>query len=575
MIFKQALVLVNNTVKNINKISCRTRANSSSSLSYFHHVGKTPLSHLTVGGVLEKAAKNFYGHPAIISRHQKKSITYNELLEQANKLAAGLYNIGLKFGDRVGILAPNMIEWEVVLLACARAGFILVQLNPAYQAQELEYCINKVQIKCIISAHKFKSQNYHSMLSSIHSNLGKGGCEKIPSLKNAIIISNEKLEGTHCYYDILKKADANAIKSIEKYHSDVQMDHGCNIQFTSGTTGKPKATLLSHFNCVNNSFFIGLRNELHSGSNKICIQVPYFHTFGTTVAILGSLHFGATQVLPGLAYNPSESLDAIVEEKCNMIYGTPTMYVDLVNVQRERKEVVKIDRTLVGGAPCSPSLFADMIKYLNVAKINSIYGLTETTCVAFQCTATDSNLKAINTLGKVGEHLEVKIIDDFGKMVPFGTPGELCVRGYNIMLEYWGDREKTDEILMQDKWLKTGDVFVLYEDGYGQIVGRNKDMIIRGGENIFPKEVEDFLNTHPDIIESQVVGIPNERLGEEVGACLRISKNSTLSHASLVQFCKGQIAHFKIPSKMKIMTEFPKTSSGKIQKYKLKDLFKL
>lgn len=250
------------------------------------------------------------------------------------------------------------------------------------------------------------------------------------------------------------------------------------------------------------------------------------------------------------------------------------MYVDLVNVQKDRKELIKIDRTLVGGAPCSPSLFADMIKYLNVAKINSIYGLTETTCVAFQCTATDNNLRAINTLGKVGEHLEVKVTDDSGKMVPFGTPGELCVRGYNIMVEYWGDKDKTDEILTKDKWLKTGDVFVLYEDGYGQIVGRNKDMIIRGGENIFPKEVEDFLNTHPDIVESQVVGIPNERLGEEVGACLRINKNTRLSHEDLVLFCKGKIAHFKIPSKIKIVTEFPKTSSGKIQKYKLKDLFK-
>lgn len=315
MIFKRVLLLVNCNVRNTKKIGCRKRFYSSSAFSYFHHVGRTPLSHATVGDVLQKTASNFYEQPAIISRHQKKSITYNELLEQADKLAAGLYQLGLKFEDRVGILAPNMIEWEIVLLACARAGFILVQLNPAYQAQELEYCINKVDIKCIISAHKFKSQNYHSMLSSIHSSLGQGRCENVPSLQDVIIISEEKLEGCHSYYDILKRADSNAIKSIQKNQSNIQMDHGCNIQFTSGTTGKPKATLLSHFNCVNNSYFIGLRNELNTGNNKICIQVPYFHTFGTTVAILGSMHFGATQVLPGLAYNPEESLDAIVKEK--------------------------------------------------------------------------------------------------------------------------------------------------------------------------------------------------------------------------------------------------------------------
>jgi acyl-CoA synthetase (AMP-forming)/AMP-acid ligase II len=556
-------------------VKCR---HFSTKLSYKHNLGEEPLRHITVGTLLKETAWKFGDRKAVISKHQNKSLTFAEALVEADKLAAGFRTLGLEKNDRVGLWAPNLVEWYITKLACARSGLIMVGLNPAYQPPEMEYCINKVGIKAIVCADKFKNADFYEKLITIAPELdksdpGKLRSNKVPSLETVITTSENKKIGAFNFGEVLDLATENSIRNIQKYQKYITADDPCNLQFTSGTTGKPKAALTSHFTMVNNSFYIGKRNELNLKHHTICIQVPFFHAFGTVISIMAALNHGSTLVLPTDGYNPDKSLDAIVEEKCTVIHGTPTMYVDLVHKQEERKENISPEIAVSGGALCAPYLFKKMLNVLNVKKVKSVYGLTETTAVVFHSLVTENEEKAVSTVGHVGEHLEVKVIDKEGNLVPCGSAGELCIRGYCNMLGYWEDEEKTKEMMGQDKWLKTGDQFVLEEDGYGKVVGRLKEMIIRGGENIFPKEIEEFLNTHPDILETYVIGLPHERLGEEVCACIRVKPGSNVTSENIVNFCKGKLSHFKIPSKIHIVDEFPKTTSGKIQKFKLKQIF--
>ncbi|KAF2897795.1 hypothetical protein ILUMI_08382 [Ignelater luminosus] len=550
-----------------------------SKLSYIHHIGKEPLRSLTLGKVYENTANKYPEREAIISLEQRKRLNYQEFLEQADKLAAGLLAIGLENGDRVGLWAPNLIEWQIINIACARVGLIVVALNPAYQASELEYCINKVGMKAIVCPDKIKKVNFYEILNQVSEEVqkcdpGKLKCKKVPSLKSVILISNEAVKGTYNYNEILDLGDENSTRRIKENQDKIQADSAVNIQFTSGTTGKPKAAILTHFNVVNNSFAIGKRNELDKKHHKICVQVPFFHAFGYTITFGAAINFGASLVIPSSFYSPSENLRAAKEEKCTIIHGTPTMYVDLVNMQKQKQESINPEIAVSGGSPCSPQLFRQMKDILKVKKVKSVYGLTETTAVCFHSLPVDEDEnKATETVGHLSDHLEAKVVDAKGCIVPFGTPGELYVRGYTTMLGYWDDEKKTKETITDDHWLQTGDQFILQEDGYGKIVGRLKDMIIRGGENIYPKEIEDFLNTHPDILETQVIGLPHERLGEEVCACIRIRENSKLTKESLMEFCKGKIAHFKIPSQLEIVDNFPKTQSGKVQKHLLRKQF--
>ncbi|XP_044268322.1 medium-chain acyl-CoA ligase ACSF2, mitochondrial isoform X2 [Tribolium madens] len=550
----------------------------STKLSYKHNLGEEPLRHITIGTLLDETVSKFGDRKALISRHQKKSLTFSEILNQTDKLAAGFKELGLEKNDRVGLWAPNLIEWYIGKMACARAGLIMVGLNPAYQPPEIEYCINKVGIKAIVCADQFKSQNFYENLATVAPELeksdpGKLKSNNIPSLQTVIIMSENKKKGAYNFGEILDLATNDSIAQIRKYQRYISPDDPCNLQFTSGTTGKPKAALTSHFNMVNNGYLIGKRNELNQKHHTICLQVPFFHAFGTSISIMAALNHGATMVLPTDGYNPDKSLDAIKEEKCTIIHGTPTMYVDLVHKQEIRKENISPEIAVAGGALCAPHLFKKMLSVLNLKKVKSVYGLTETTAVVFQSMVTEDEEKAVSTVGHVGEHVEVKIVDKDGVVVPCGTPGELCIRAYCNMLGYWEDEAKTKEMIGSDNWLMTGDQFILEEDGYGKVVGRLKEMIIRGGENIFPKEIEEFLNSHPNILETHVIGLPHERLGEEVCACIRVKPGTNVTFEDIVSFCKGKLAHFKIPSKLKIVEEFPKTTSGKIQKFKLKDLF--
>ncbi|KAB0802825.1 hypothetical protein PPYR_05011 [Photinus pyralis] len=547
-----------------------------SNLSYLHHIGKIPLEYIPYGKLLERTALRYPERAAVISLQDNKRITYQDLKTQADRFAAGLQQIGINYGDRVGLWAPNTIEWNVVSLACARGGFVVVPLNPAYTKPEIEYCINKVRLKTIICPERSSKQRFYATLCSIINNLDNQKPDNLintttPFLSSIITISENHLGGTFNYNDIMGLASETSVREINQHQ--VNPEGVANIQFTSGTTGKPKAAMISHFSIVNNSLAIGKRVELDEKHHKVCVQIPFFHGFGYTTSIGASVAYGATIVIPSPTYNSLQNLRAIKEENCTVVQGTPTMYIDLVNVQMQHNEKISLEIAMCGGAPSSSELYKKMKQHLNVKKITSVYGLSELTCVAFQSLSLDDEDKVLNTVGHVGDHLEVKVVDEKNEIVPIGTPGELCVRGYNTMLGYWEDKKKTDEVIDDGGWFKTGDKFILDKNGYGIFIGRLKDIIIRGGENIFPKEIEDFLYTHPDVLEIHVIGLAHERLGEEVCACVKVRDGAELTLDRIQEFCEGVLSKYKIPTQLRIVDKFPKTQSGKIQKFLLKRQF--
>ncbi|KAL7043690.1 hypothetical protein ACKWTF_001627 [Chironomus riparius] len=395
------------------------------------------------------------------------------------------------------------------------------------------------------------------------------------SLKKVIIKSDKKLPGAIQYDDLIGLASEADLKSVEDIQSTISPDSGCNVQFSSGTTGKPKAALLSHFSMINNGYDVGLRHEFHKMHARVCLNNPLFHVYGCIISIANALCHGATLVFPAPHFSPEDSLKAIVKENCNVIYGTPTMFVDLVAKQKELNiNLPQIELANTGGSICTPQLVKDVVNVLNVKKFKSVYGLTETSAVVFQSLPEDANESVEEFVGACNSHLEVKIVDKDGNSVPFGQPGELWVRGYSTMLGYWNDPEKTNEVLGSDKWFKTGDQFILYENGYGKVSGRLKEMIIRGGENLFPREIEDFLNTHDNILETHVVGIPDDRMGEEVAAFIRLEDNTKpVTRDDIKKFCHGKLAHFKVPRYVIVVDEFPRTVSGKIQKFRFTEVF--
>lgn len=548
--------------------------------TYVHKTGNEPLKYITLGKLIEEKVKIYGDNEYIIHLEQNKRITYKKIFDEANILCANFIKIGLKKGDRVGVWLPNLYVWPVIKYACARAGYILVALNPAYQALEIEYAINKVGIKCLVCPDKIKNQDYYEILNLLIPNLDKHEpkkikSNKIPSLESIVTVSKETFKGTLNYHELLNSPCKETIENISKNQQYISPDDPFAIMFSSGTTGKPKAAVQTHFGLLNNSYLTGKRHNIGDKHHKILMMQPYFHALGFTICNLMAMHFGTTVVMPTIVYSPKKNLDALKKEKCTILHGTPTMHIDLINeVLKSNHKLYQIDMALSGGAPISPHTFKQMQTILNVNEVKSVYGLTETTAVIFESMPGDDEQKSLETVGYIMDHVEAKVVDANENMVPFGCSGELMVRGYMNITGYWDDPKKTDELIGDDGWLKTGDQFIIDESGYGKIVGRNKDMIIRGGENIFPKEVEDFLVTHPDILDVQVIGLPHERLSEEVCACVRLNESTkTISLEDIKTFCKGKIAQFKIPSKLFVVDTFPKTLSGKIQKYKLVEMF--
>ncbi|XP_030565520.1 medium-chain acyl-CoA ligase ACSF2, mitochondrial [Drosophila novamexicana] len=564
-------------VQSLGQQALRSLSTSSAAFnSYLHHIGKEPLVYRNVGQQLELAASQFGSTEALVSCHEAKRYTFRSLLAEVDRLAAGLRKLGLQRGDAVGIWAPNYIQWYLGMMGAARAGLTSVGINPAYQGPEMEYCLNKVDIKAILAPDTFKTQNYYEILRDIcpelaQSEPGKLKSEKFPHLRTVIINSQQSLKGAMRFDELLDLSNASEQAEIGKLQREIQPESPCNVQFTSGTTGHPKAAVLSHHSFVNNGIHVGNRNELEG--ERICVQVPLFHAFGVGITIMAAMAKGATLVLPAAGFSPKDSLQAIINEKCTVIHGTPTMYVDLVAEQRKLQlPLGNIRKAITGGAAVSPQLVLDMKQVLRVQAVHSVYGLTESTAVIFQSLPGEQDDRVLHYVGHLTDHIEAKIIDAQGCIVPLGQPGELCVRGYMTMLGYHGDVEKTKEILAEDNWLHTGDQFVLESDGYGRIVGRLKEMVIRGGENIFPKEVEDFLNSHPQVIETHVIGVPDERLGEELCAFVRLESDvdpKSFTNEALKAYCKGKLAHFKVPRYVVTVDTFPTTTSGKIQKFKL------
>jgi len=563
-------------VKKIQHLSTETQARQNG-LSYYHNSDPVPLVYRTVGEQLEVISQKYPNRVAIASMHENLAITFPETLEKADKLAAGLAGLGIEKGDRVGIWMPNKTSWYISMMAVARLGGISVALNPAYQVPEIEYCIKKVGIKAMITTETFKTQNYYKMLAEIIPELNSGNTKlqaQNYSMERVIIDSDQPPSGTLSLNELLRSSETD-VAEIQTLHRKIQPDDGCNIQFTSGTTGKPKAALLSHYNFVNNGYHIGGRFEFDKAHHKVCMPTPLFHAYGVVIGVMAGLAHAASLYLPGLGFNAANSIKCIQKYGCTYLYGTPTMHVDTVAQLIKSKEQLKtLKYATTGGSPVSPQLSLDMQEYLGVERVRSVFGMTETSAVLFQSTPTEDKERVLNYVGKLTKQLEAKVVDSEGNLVPSGSPGELWVRGYSTMLGYYGDEEKTREMIGRDKWLKTGDQFVLYEDGYGKIVGRLKEMIIRGGENIFPKEIEDFLATHPDILEVHVAGVPDDRMGEEVAAFIKLKPGiSKLTREDIKSFSKGKIAHFKIPRYVEVVTEYPKTTSGKIQKFKLVQTF--
>jgi fatty-acyl-CoA synthase len=528
-------------------------------LSYVSGVSSEPLLYKTVGAVLEEAAAQWGEREALVVRHQNIRWTYRELDEAADRLAAGFLHLGLVPGDRVGIWAPNRYEWILTQFASAKAGLILVTINPAYRTSELEYALNKVGCKALVLAPSFKTSDYAAMLEQIR--------PKVPNLRAAILTDDAPRAGFLRYADVASSGTAEDLERVRQLRSQLQPEDAVNIQFTSGTTGLPKGATLSHHNIVNNGYFVAQR-QTFTANDRLCIPVPLYHCFGMVMGVLGCVTWGATMIFPGEAFEPKSVLEAVQAERCTALYGVPTMFIAELEHPEFRQYDLRTLRTgVMAGAPCPVEIMKRVISDMHMKEVTIAYGMTETSPVSFQSSRDDSIERRVSTVGAIHPHLEVKIVDAEGRVTPRGQRGELLTRGYSVMHGYWDDEEKTKQSIDPQGWMHTGDLATLDDAGFCNIVGRVKDLIIRGGENISPREVEEFLYRHPKIQDVQVFGVPDRRYGEVVCAWIKLKAGERCEAEAIRTFCKEQIAHYKVPAHIRFVDQFPMTVTGKIQKY--------
>ncbi|GAB3630481.1 AMP-binding protein [Pandoraea terrae] len=540
-------------------------------LSYVKGATDVPLSDFTVPQLLADTAGKYPERSAVVFREQSVRWTWREFIAHVDTFAAGLLALGLKKGDRLGIWSPNRVEWLVTQFATARVGIVLVNINPAYRLAELEYALNKVGCKAIVAAEKFKSSRYLDMLTTLAPELatcapGELHAQKLPALRTVIRMGEDSTPGMFNYGDVVALGREADILALDAMTTTLGAHEPINIQFTSGTTGNPKGATLTHHNIVNNGRFIAMAMKF-SEHDSLCIPVPFYHCFGMVLAVLASVSTGATMVFPGEAFDPVATMQAVNEERCSALHGVPTMFIaQLDHADFHKYDFASLRTGIMAGSPCPIETMKRVINEMHMSEITIAYGMTETSPVSFQTTTTDPLEKRVTTVGRVQPHLEVKLVDAAGEIVPVGEKGELCTKGYSVMLGYWDDAPRTHDAI-RDGWMHTGDLATLDEEGYCNIVGRVKDMLIRGGENIYPREIEEFLFRHPKVQAVQVFGVPDSKYGEEVCAWIVLKPGQTATDDEIRDFCKDQIAHYKIPRYIRFVDEMPMTVTGKVQKF--------
>jgi len=544
--------------------------------SYVFGASEQPLLGETIGQFFDAACAKWPDRPALVVRHQKVRMSYSQLQDAVDKLAAGLLTLGLQPGERIGIWSPNNSEWVLTQFATAKAGLVLVNINPAYRVAELEYALNKVGCKALILAERFKTSDYVGILRELAPELarappGKLESARLPALRSVVVLGEGSHPGCFRFSDILSCGGAAEAKRVVELAPLLQFDEPINIQFTSGTTGFPKGATLSHHNILNNGFFIGEAMRL-TPEDRLCIPVPLYHCFGMVLGNLAAVTHGACMVFPGEGFDPLTTLETVAEERCTALHGVPTMFIaQLDHPDFARFDLSTLRTGIMAGSPCPIEVMKRAVDKMHLSEITIAYGMTETSPVSFQSSTDDPLERRVSTVGRIQPHLEVKIVDANGRIVPAGTPGELLTRGYSVMLGYWGDEERTCEAVDAARWMHTGDLATIDSEGYCNIVGRIKDMVIRGGENVYPREIEEFLYRHPKIQDVQVIGVPDDRYGEEICAWVRLRPGMTANEEEIKAFCRDQIAHYKVPRYVKFVDEFPMTVTGKIQKYIMRE----
>jgi fatty-acyl-CoA synthase len=527
-------------------------------LAYASGTSSLPLIGQTIGDNFEQTVARVPDREALVVRHQDVRLTYAELDAQVDLVARGLLAYGLDRGDRLGIWSPNHAEWVLVQLATAKLGVILVNLNPAYRTHEVSYALRQSGCRMVVAATDFKTSDYVAMLDEVRGDL--------PMLERTCFI------GTDSWRALLDASSGASVDQLHARSASLSFDDPINIQYTSGTTGFPKGATLSHHNILNNGFFVG-EGCGYTEEDRVCIPVPFYHCFGMVMGNLGCTSHGATMVVPAPSFDPRATLEAVEAERCTSLYGVPTMFIaQLAHPDFASFDLSSLRTGIMAGSPCPVEVMKQCISSMHMDEVTICYGMTETSPVSTQTAADDAIDQRVGSVGRVHPHVEVKIIEaGTGQCVERGQSGELCTRGYSVMLEYWDEPAKTADAIDRAGWMHTGDIATMDADGYVNIVGRIKDMVIRGGENVYPREIEEFLYTHPDIVDVQVIGVPDERYGEEIMAWVKLRDGASLSQEDIRAFCEGRIAHFKIPRYVQLTHEFPMTVTGKIQKYKMRE----
>ncbi|ANF27351.1 AMP-binding protein [Stutzerimonas stutzeri] len=536
-----------------------------------------PLLPMTIGAAFDRAVERFSDREALVVRHQNLRYTWAQLAEEVDRCARGLLALGLKPGERVGIWSPNNAQWCIAQFATAKVGVVLVNINPAYRLNELEYALKQSGCRWLICADAFKTSDYHAMLHELlpeleRSAIGALQSHMLPELRGVISLCDTPVDGMLLWKGLMDMAENVGPEQLRQCGEQLQFDDPINIQYTSGTTGFPKGATLSHYNILNNGYMVGESLKL-SEHDRLVIPVPLYHCFGMVMGNLGCVTHGTTMIYPSAAFEPLAALQAAAEEKATGMYGVPTMFIAMLDhPERQSLDLSNLRTGIMAGSTCPIEVMKRVIDDMHLAEMQIAYGMTETSPVSTQTGPDDDLERRVTSVGRTQPHLESKVVDEHNRIVPRGQIGELCTRGYSVMLGYWNNPEATAGAIDGARWMHTGDLATMDEEGYIKIVGRNKDMIIRGGENVYPREVEEFLFTHAAVADVQVIGVPDKTYGEEIVAWVKLHPGHSATADDLREFCKGRIAHFKTPRHIKFVDEFPMTISGKVQKFKMREV---